>query len=709
MKKLCCKIGFFVAAVLLAGGICRNSSYASVQGEKISSFVEEPSETVLPESVVWEPEMTIADINLYSEASDYLPTLKTGNYERFVDRVNLPDYAISFYNALIEGSDNDGYHDFLIDPASSSLVETITIKENGVNVNASAVKIATITGVGTNWQEANASVNDYFYQAYYVLRTAFEAFDRDNADVFWLSGSYYVVTPSYEGSSQWNASRNAYDYYYTGGVYLVLKSSIFNINSISYPSAAEIRTKLSSLSQKVYSLINAAQGMTDEAKIRYYNNWLTKNNEYNYRIGRNHENVQVVMKSYPDAFECTAALTGLTGNYGPVCESYARAMKVLCDYSGIPCVLVDGYALNSLTSDGENHMWNYVKLDGGWYAVDVTWNDPLSSISGAVSGSENENYLLVGGDDYVAVGGGTMRFLTSHPVRNKMFSDSNGFANGPLLSAQRYVPTMKSLTLTTSAQSVAYGYTPQPVLTASVVKADGQFAEVNYTWYEVDVQGNENWLYSGNGNVLTFPYNLQPGDHTIRVYASLGRCVKTAELVIKVVRTSFSDVRTNDYYADAVLWAVLNNITVGYKDDLFAPNMNCTRGQVVTFLWRANGCPNPETTVNPFADVKESDYYYKAVLWAAENGITAGYTPTTFAPEDTITRGQCATFLWRAEGCPGYWVENPFEDIEEGTYYYDAVLWAVENGITAGYTENAFAPNIGCTRGQVVCFLQRNQ
>lgn len=709
MRNICKKIMLLLTTSALVGGAGMISAFAADAEQAASSVVEREPEVVLPDSVIWEPDMTTSDIELYLTASDYLPELKSGNYERFVDRVKFPDYALSFYYALIEGTDNDGYHDFLIDPSSSSLVETIQITENGAKVNASAVKVATITGEGSNWQEANNSVNEYFYEAYYVLRTAFEAFDRDHSEVFWLSGSYYVVTPSYEGSAQWNASKNAYDYYYTGDVYFILKSSIFNINSVSYQSVANIRSGIQTINQRANSIISSTTGMTDEARVKYFNSWLTKNNEYNYRIGKNHEDVQAVMKSYPDAFECTAALTGLTGNYGPVCESYARAFKVLCDRSGIPCVLVDGYARNALTAAGENHMWNYVKLDGAWYAVDVTWNDPISSKAGAVSGSENENYMLAGGDDYLIVGGGTMRFLDSHPVRNRMFTDGNGFANGPMISAQRYVATMKSLSLTANVTSVAYGYTEQPVLTAFAQKVEGQTGEVRYTWYEVDDNGNERMLSGENSNVLVFPYNLQPGNHRIRVCASLGRCVKSADMVINVVRTKFADVRPQDYYHDAVLWAVLNNITVGYQDDKFAPNMNCTRGQVVTFLWRANGCPMPRTTENPFWDVKQSDYYYNAVLWAAENGITAGYTPTTFAPNDTITRAQCATFLWRAEGYPDHTVENPFRDIEEDTYYYDAVLWAVENGITAGYYEDQFAPNMGCTRGQVVCFLHRNR
>ena len=173
------------------------------------------------------------------------------------------------------------------------------------------------------------------------------------------------------------------------------------------------------------------------------------------------------------------------------------------------------------------------------------------------------------------------------------------------------------------------------------------------------------------------------------------------------IRNPFTDVKKSDYYYDAVIWAVENGITAGTSATKFSPNATCTRGQVVTFLWRAAGQPEPNTKVNPFSDVKSSDYFYKAVLWAVENGITAGTGNGKFSPNAPCTRAQVATFLWRAEGEPDASGTNPFSDVKSSEYYYKAVLWAVENGITAGTSATKFSPNAACTRGQIVTFLYR--
>ncbi len=171
---------------------------------------------------------------------------------------------------------------------------------------------------------------------------------------------------------------------------------------------------------------------------------------------------------------------------------------------------------------------------------------------------------------------------------------------------------------------------------------------------------------------------------------------------------NFKDVPDNAYYADAVAWAVANNITAGTSSTTFSPEDGCTRGQVVTFLWRAAGSPEPTGTKNPFRDVKSDAYYYKAVLWAVENGITSGTSSTTFSPGDVCTRGQIVTFLWRANGKPApSKTSNPFKDVKASDYYYDAVLWAVEKGITLGTDATHFSPSDTCTRGQVVTFLYR--
>ena len=170
----------------------------------------------------------------------------------------------------------------------------------------------------------------------------------------------------------------------------------------------------------------------------------------------------------------------------------------------------------------------------------------------------------------------------------------------------------------------------------------------------------------------------------------------------------FVDVKESDYFFTPVLWAVQKGITNGISATEFGPNNNCTRGQIVTFLWRACGSPEPTKTDNPFKDVKSTEYYYKAVLWAVEKGITTGMSANTFEPNATCTRGQVATFLWRSQGKPTPEISNnPFKDVKSGEYYYSAVLWAVENGITNGTGADTFSPDASCTRGQIVTFLYR--
>ena len=183
-----------------------------------------------------------------------------------------------------------------------------------------------------------------------------------------------------------------------------------------------------------------------------------------------------------------------------------------------------------------------------------------------------------------------------------------------------------------------------------------------------------------------------------------GKCERCGDLLT----SEFSDVLAGKFYFDAVAWAVENEITKGVGGDLFAPDGDCTRAQVVTFLWRAAGSPAPESTEHPFTDVKEGKFYYDAMLWAVENNITTGMTSNTFNPDGICTRGQVVTFLWRAMNEPApESTENPFTDAFEGKYYYNAMLWAVENGITNGMTDTTFAPDGTCTRGQVVTFLHR--
>ena len=169
----------------------------------------------------------------------------------------------------------------------------------------------------------------------------------------------------------------------------------------------------------------------------------------------------------------------------------------------------------------------------------------------------------------------------------------------------------------------------------------------------------------------------------------------------------FVDVATGSYYEDAVDWAVGNGITQGTDDTHFSPDGICTRAQAVAFLWRAAGSPKPETRTMPFADVPAGSYYYDAVLWAVENGITKGTSDTTFNPNMTCTRAQIVAFLWRSEKSPAAGTANPFADVKSTAYYADAVLWAVKENITRGTTNTTFSPDADCTRSQIVTFLWR--
>ena len=169
----------------------------------------------------------------------------------------------------------------------------------------------------------------------------------------------------------------------------------------------------------------------------------------------------------------------------------------------------------------------------------------------------------------------------------------------------------------------------------------------------------------------------------------------------------FVDVPENSYYEEAVDWAEENGITQGTDDTHFSPNDICTRAQAVTFLWRTAGSPAPKSTTMPFTDIPTGSYYYNAVLWAVENDITKGTSGSTFSPDAICPRAQIITFLWRSEKSPAAGTANPFVDVKSTAYYADAVLWAVKKGITMGTTSTTFSPDADCTRAQIVTFLWR--
>lgn len=169
----------------------------------------------------------------------------------------------------------------------------------------------------------------------------------------------------------------------------------------------------------------------------------------------------------------------------------------------------------------------------------------------------------------------------------------------------------------------------------------------------------------------------------------------------------FTDVPSGSYYEEAVRWAAENGVTAGTDSAHFSPDGICTRAQAVTFLWRAAGSPAPKSATMPFTDVAADSYCYNAVLWAVENGITKGASDAAFSPDKTCTRAQIVTFLWRSQNAPAAGSSNPFTDVAAGDYYAGAVLWAVKNDITKGTGATTFSPDADCTRAQIVTFLWR--
>lgn len=432
---------------------------------------------------------------------DGLVDLKGSNEERWIDRIDVPQEMLDFYQVLEEGTDNDGTEDVLIDDEyfSRDTAKPFTVTtETGEKTEKRYNVIPVMTIKDTPKLEDNQ--REYYRNCLYA---SYFAFDRDHPEVFWLDNSwtYWYGTGKYVGGEA------RYDY----TLYFMLKShesgDVIDARAKDYRSEAAIDQAIRNRDQNVKTILSSVDSSDVVDQILGYNEWLVMNNAYNADLSNAEEN-------YPAAWECTSALEGNVGNKGPVCEGYARAFKVLCDQAGIPCVLVDGFAYGD--PDGA-HMWNYVEIDGAWYAVDVTWNDPFdkNNANAAVSGYENIDWLFLGAETEVEedAAGNVWNFLETHPVSNHPSQNCPSFTNGPELSADRYplsVPEVK-FTSSSAVQSVSYtGSAPQiipPLVT--IEDRNGKITEVSnpVLSYSYQVSG-------GSGYTSGLPVNA--GTYTIR-------------------------------------------------------------------------------------------------------------------------------------------------------------------------------------------------
>ena len=452
---------------------------------------------------------------------------------------------------------------------------------------------------------------------------------------------------------------------------------------------------------------------------------------------------EVSAPSGTNAGEYTVTVTG-KGNYTGTATATWRITKI---DPPIPTGLtgVKGKPLST------------VRLPDGWW-----WNDPAAILnaSGTFKASysdETGNYNNVSGVD-VAVTLVEGYTVTAYGLYGETMEITPGdtytgiFAAGEMVSLQigkRDGYTLKDLTLagitedqlkwSAKDQEIndrGIGFTmPETDVTVTVnwTRIDGSGGGSTAT-YAIAVDSAKNGAVTashqtaGDGTTVTLTVTPDKGYtlETLTVTDKNGKAVKLTEksgkytfsmpaskVTVKAtfmddnsMLNFFVDVPADAYYYDAVLWAAENGITGGVDDTHFAPNAACTRAQIVTFLWRAAGSPEPEN-VGSFADVPADSYYAKAVAWAVENGITTGTGDGMFSPNATCTRAQAMAFIWRSQKSAAADGVNPFTDVAADAYYADAVLWAVENGVTNGTSDTTFSPNANCTRAQIVTFLYR--
>ena len=279
------------------------------------------------------------------------------------------------------------------------------------------------------------------------------------------------------------------------------------------------------------------------------------------------------------------------------------------------------------------------------------------------------------------------------------------------------VVPVTGITLNRSMLTLTEG--EQVTLYATVLPEDATNKSVMWTSSDVtvavvDVNGRVTAVRNGKatirvitvdgGHVATCEVTVMPEKHNDNMGSAIGGALISG---LGGDDLPFGDVSFRNYYYDAVKWAVERGITSGTSSYAFSPDAACTRAQTVTFLWRAAGSPKATMQNNPFTDVHVNDYFYDAVLWAVENGITNGTSKTTFSPDDTVTRAQVVTFLWRVEGQPAA-ADSGFTDVSANAYYAKAIDWAFACGITTGMNYGAFGPDAACTRAQIVTFLYRN-
>ena len=431
-----------------------------------------------------------------------------------------------------------------------------------------------------------------------------------------------------------------------------------------------------------------------------------------------------------DDFTITKATYNMTGvKFEDASYTYDGNEKTLTISGTLPTGVTVAYGNNKLTNAGSVTATakftiadsnNYCAIDDMTATLTITKAKPTVSISAkpdslrgggkvtlTVTGVPEEGKVIVTCDNGITVDNANSTYSAVLPNRTVDYTftlNYTGVENGNYSDATDTCTvsvTRRSSSAANPGNRISVPTTPNGTVTVSPSAASkGETVTITTKPSEGYELGSIEVL-DKNGDSLKLK-DLGNGKYSFVMPD--GKVSVEAEFV-KTAATSFADVPANAYFADAVKWAVDKGITNGLSDTMFGPYEPCTRAQIVTFLWRAAGSPEPKTA-SSFTDVPANAYYAKAVAWAVENGITNGMTETTFAPDATCTRGQSVTFLYRALKGTASGSAN-FTDVKSDAFYADAINWAVANNVTNGTSNTTFSPNADCTRAEIVTFLYR--
>ena len=618
--------------------------------------------------------------------------LSTARIDATVSYVTLDTIVGSRTNCYIQQtSSTSGYYTYAITGTSIGTASfTGTVYTNKGNYPITFT--ATVTPISTTYEaqypEPVASYGNtykYYVQVpagasyYYVVGTPNQSttptdFTQSGKTVYYAttqSTSLYALTDANFVNGQctlWIVTKNSTDNkLYYGQLTVYQKNYNINYNGVAGETVQFKHADFTNFMNEI------AQARGDSSKNNYNNSYVTFND---------------VTFSMPSSAQGTLYYNGTAMSNSNSSSAFNRSTKVT-NLDNITFVPNAKTSAKSITLNFTLHATKYTSY-GNTRGTSV--NYPGSVVISIVR--EDIKYTVAPGDSIS---------FTSSDFQNFLRTQSGINYNHNV----DYV-TFDQSAVNSLNEGVLYnGYSG-----FSAVKATDKFYYTTTNSYTQNALSDVTFrasTYAKAGTTVYVPFTIYARYGT----TGTGTRQVTGTVAIKIAQTmNFADVKPTDYFYNPVKWAVNKNITKGTSATTFSPYKTCTRAEIVTFLWRDAGSPMPTTSRHPFTDVSYSmgSDFYNAILWANQNGITAGTTTTTFSPNKTCTRAEIVTFLWRYAKKPvGYGSNNPFTDVNKTDHapYYDAILWAVSKGITTGSTNTTFSPNGTCTRGEAVTFLYR--